>query len=461
MRNLGGMDQAALADDGKHVRWLQRSALTAAALVAGTGLVALLGWAADMPLLRTLLPGHVAMKANTAIGMVLAGVALASCVRPGWLPLQVSGMASLGVALLGMATLLQFALDIDLGFDDLLFHDPAGPKTGRSPGRMSELTAVSFVLAGLIGLLACKPFGARLGQALAVALLVIALFALSAYGYEMGTETGQVPFTPLGLNTAVCVFLLALGWLASQPGSGLARILASPGLGGELGRRALAPALVAPVVVAFLAQMAVRQDWLSVGATITWMAVASGLLVTGLVWWGAGLLERIERERENSRRFEASANTDELTGVGNRRAFDEALAALLVRRAKGGSPVCLVMLDLDHFKQYNDRYGHLAGDQALRLAGALLRAALRPGDLAARYGGEEFAVLLQGIDQSRALMVAERLCRDFRIADWPFGPVTASLGVAEAIAGETPQSLVARADAALYRAKAEGRDRAV
>lgn len=461
MRNLGGMDQAVLAEDGKHVRWLQRSALIAAALVAGTGLVALLGWALDVPLLRTLLPGHVAMKANTAIGMVLAGVALASCVRPGWLPLRVSGLASLGVVLLGIATLLQFVLDIDLGFDDLLFDDPEGLKTGRSPGRMSELTALSFVLAGLIGLLACKRFGARLGQALAVVLLVIALFALSAYGYGMGTETGQVPFTPLGLNTAVCVFLLALGWLASQPGSGLARILASPGLGGELGRRALAPALVAPVVVAFLAQMAVRQDWLSVGATITWMAVASGLFVTGLVWWGAGLLERIERERENSRRLEASANTDELTGVGNRRAFDEALAGLLMRRAKGGSPVCLVMLDLDHFKQYNDRHGHLAGDQALRLAGALLRAALRPGDLAARYGGEEFAVLLQGIDQSRALMVAERLCRDFRIADWPFGPVTASLGVAEAMAGETPQSLVARADAALYRAKAEGRDRAV
>lgn len=455
------MDQAALVDGGKYVRWLQRSAFMAATVVAGIGLLALLGWVLDVPLLRTVLPGHVAMKANTGIGMVLAGVALASCVRPGWLPLRVSGLASLVVAMLGIVTLLQFAFGIDLGIDALLFDDPEALQAQRSPGRMSELTAVSFVLAGVIGLMACKRVGAWLGQALAVAMLVLALFALSAYGYAMGTEARQVPFTPLGLNTALCVFLLALGWLASQPGGGLARILASPGLGGELGRRALAPALVAPVVVAFLAQLAVGRDWLSVGATITWMAVASGLFVAGLVWWGAGLLERLEREREHSRRLEASANTDELTGVGNRRAFDEALAALLVRRAKGGSPVCLVMLDLDHFKQYNDRYGHLAGDQALRLAGALLRAALRPGDLAARYGGEEFAVLLQGVDQARGLMVAERICRDFRIADWPFGPVTASLGVAEAEAGETPQSLVARADAALYRAKAAGRDRAV
>lgn len=454
------MERAPLSDNGVHVRWLQRSALLAASVVAALGLAALLGWMFDLPLLRSLLPGHVAMKANTAIGMVLAGIALASCVRPAWLPLKVSGLASLAVALLGAATLLQFGTGIHLGIDDLLFADPEAQRVGRAPGRMSELTAVSFVLVGSIGMMACKRLGAGLGQVLALLLLVIALFALSSYGYAMGTESGRVAVTPLGINTSICVFLLALGWLASQPGSGLARVLASPGLGGELARRTLAPALVAPVLVAFFAQLALARGWLSVGATVTWMAVASGLFVAGLVWWGSSLLDRLEREREHSRRLEASAHTDELTGVGNRRAFDEALTALLARRAKGGSPLCLLMIDLDYFKRYNDSHGHLAGDQALRLAGALLRAALRPGDIAARYGGEEFAVLLPGVDAERALMVAERLVRDFRIADWPHEPVTISVGVAEASQGEAPQSLVARADAALYAAKAEGRDRA-
>ena len=454
------MERAALSDNTVHMQWLQRSALLAASVVAAFGLAALLGWTFDLPLLRSVLPGHVAMKANTAIGMILAATALASCVRPAWLPLRVSGLASLAVTLLGAGTLLQFGTGIELGIDDLLFADPDALRVGRSPGRMSELTAVSFVLVGSIGLMACKRIGAWLGQALSLLMLVIALFALSSYGYAMGTEAGQVGFTPLGLNTSVCVFLLALGWLASQPGGGLARVLASPGLGGELARRTLAPALVAPVLGAFFAQMALGGGWLSVGATITWMAVASGLFVAGLVWWGSNLLDRLEREREHSRRLEATAHTDELTGVGNRRAFDEALAALLARRAKGGSELCLLMIDLDFFKRYNDTHGHLAGDQALRLAGALLRAALRPGDIAARYGGEEFGVLLPGVDASRALMVAERLARDFRIADWPYEPVTISVGVAEAVPGESPQALVARADAALYEAKTAGRDRA-
>lgn len=454
------MERAALSDNGVQVQWLQRSALAAALLVAAIGAAALLGWIFDVPVLRSVLPGHVTMKANTAIGMLLAATALASCVRPAWLPLRVSGLASMAVVLIGALVLFQYVSGINLGIDTLLFEDPEALRAGRPPGRMSQLTAVSFLLVGTIGMMACRRFGAWLGQALALVMLVLGLFALSAYGYAMGTEAGRVAFAPLGINTALCVFLLALGWLASQPGSGLARVLANPGLGGELARRTLGPALVAPVIVAFAAQVSLAEGWLSVGATITWMAVASGLFVAGLVWWGATLLDRLEREREHSRRLEASAHTDELTGVGNRRAFDEALAALLARRAKGGSDLCLLMIDLDHFKRYNDSHGHLAGDQALRLAGALLRAALRPGDIAARYGGEEFAVLLPGVDAERAAMVAERLARDFRIADWPYEPVTISVGVAEAAPGETPQSLVSRADAALYEAKASGRDRA-
>ena len=150
-----------------------------------------------------------------------------------------------------------------------------------------------------------------------------------------------------------------------------------------------------------------------------------------------------------------------MTRLANRRAFQAAVAGLLRRRRDEDAVFSLLLLDLDRFKAFNDRFGHVAGDKSLRLAGHLLEAALRPGDVAARYGGEEFAVLLPGIDADRALLVAERIRRDFHAAEWPDQPITISIGVAQARAGDEEEGLVARADQALYAAKAAGRDRVV
>jgi diguanylate cyclase (GGDEF)-like protein len=288
-------------------------------------------------------------------------------------------------------------------------------------------------------------------------MLVGALFSLSAYGYVMGASASAAAINPVGLNTALCLLLLSLGWLTANPQVGLASVLVANSLGGVLARRLLLPVLMTPVLFSYLAQLSHRSGLLSEGATITWLAVSSGLAAAGLVWWSSRLLDGIERQRRVARQLRETALTDELTQLGNRRAFDESLALM---RARGGA-FSLLMIDLDHFKTYNDTHGHLAGDQALRNTGALLQAALRPGDVAARYGGEEFAALLPGTDGARALLVAERICRDFHVADWPFERVTVSIGVAEALPGEAAIELVARADAALYAAKAAGRDRAV
>jgi diguanylate cyclase (GGDEF)-like protein len=145
------------------------------------------------------------------------------------------------------------------------------------------------------------------------------------------------------------------------------------------------------------------------------------------------------------------ARTDSLTGVANRRAWDEELPRELARAGRSGQRVCVALLDLDHFKAYNDEHGHLAGDRLLKEAAAAWENRLRKTDLLARYGGEEFAVLLPDCDLGDAMEIAERL----RTAQ---PEVTCSIGVAGWDRQEDIGQLVARADRALYAAKAGGRD---
>jgi diguanylate cyclase len=182
-----------------------------------------------------------------------------------------------------------------------------------------------------------------------------------------------------------------------------------------------------------------------------------------------GRLEETERAiaelRTQLGEMNRAALTDALTGVGNRRAFEGDLASLLRPES---APASLVLLDLDRFKQLNDRWGHPVGDAVLRFLGARLREALRPQDRAARYGGEEFALLLPQTTAEVAKSVADRIRaalsgHDFiiRSTGERIGLVTVSAGIAEHRGGESSESLVKRADAALYAAKEQGRDRAL
>lgn len=156
---------------------------------------------------------------------------------------------------------------------------------------------------------------------------------------------------------------------------------------------------------------------------------------------------------------------DGLTGLYNRAWLNEMLPKLVSRAAHDGRPLSLVMIDLDHFKRFNDTHGHMAGDGALAAAASVLRNALRPTDFALRYGGEEMMALLPDTPQDLAVVVAERLCErlrgavvfsDMRLA---LPHVTGSFGVASLVPGRDGDALMAAADAALYRAKEQGRNR--
>ncbi|MBU6498562.1 MAG: diguanylate cyclase [Rhodospirillales bacterium] len=187
-----------------------------------------------------------------------------------------------------------------------------------------------------------------------------------------------------------------------------------------------------------------------------------------------GVLRDVTRQKETELALELAmmelaeqAATDGLTGLANRRRFDEALEREWRRAARAGETVALLMIDADHFKAFNDRHGHQAGDDCLRIIADCIAASIRrPHDLAARYGGEEFAVILPATVEAGAARIAGRICTavselNLAHAGAGAGHVTVSIGLACATPGSetTPAALLESADQALYAAKAGGRNR--
>jgi diguanylate cyclase (GGDEF)-like protein len=178
------------------------------------------------------------------------------------------------------------------------------------------------------------------------------------------------------------------------------------------------------------------------------------------------LADRIRSAEREATRLTAFAYLDQLTGIPNRRAFDEALEREWRRGTRTARPVSLLIFDIDHFKAYNDYNGHPAGDEALRMvANEIARAARRPGDFAARYGGEEFALILAETPRDGAIAAAESVREAVRGLGVVYNGVllTVSAGCATLVPDETDGAaeLIASADDALYAAKAAGRDRTV
>lgn len=174
-------------------------------------------------------------------------------------------------------------------------------------------------------------------------------------------------------------------------------------------------------------------------------------------------IRNLQERLEESRR---EALTDVLTGITNRTGFDRSLTRHTQWAVEDGAYLSLVMCDIDHFKRFNDTYGHQLGDQVLKLVGGVLHGGLKGRDVPCRYGGEEFALILPDTDIEGAAKVADNIRNTIgakRIVRKSTGEeisrVTMSFGVAEFRLGESPAALIARADAALYRAKEQGRNR--
>ena len=178
--------------------------------------------------------------------------------------------------------------------------------------------------------------------------------------------------------------------------------------------------------------------------------------------------QEITELQQNLETVRSESLTDPLTSLANRKYFDDALAKAMADARAKGEPLSLMMTDIDHFKKFNDSYGHLTGDQVLRLVAVSAKQNVKGQDIAARYGGEEFAIVLPNTVLRSAITVADHIRRAVmtkelmkRSTGEHLGRVTISIGVAALQAGDTAQSLIERADTCLYAAKRNGRNRVI
>lgn len=261
--------------------------------------------------------------------------------------------------------------------------------------------------------------------------------------------------TPIGIALLAEVFLaralFTLGTLRWAFLLGLLAVIVAE-VGQAMGVLAYAPLLSAPIY-----QGIELQPWWALWVRVVF--VASGLMFSAGLFLLATILTR------HRKALETLVRTDMLTGLANRREFMTRLARESHRQARGGRPLSIVMLDVDHFKRVNDTFGHPTGDQVLAQVGAILRAHTRDQvDTAARYGGEEFVLLLPETDLSGAQHVAEKISARLRahpfMADGQPFTVTQSVGIAQVVEGDTALALKV-ADRNLYQAKRDGRDQIV
>lgn len=177
-------------------------------------------------------------------------------------------------------------------------------------------------------------------------------------------------------------------------------------------------------------------------------------------------VEQIEQLQSDLDKVRLESHTDSLTGLANRKCFDQSLVTAVADATKQDRPLSLCMVDVDHFKKFNDRYGHRAGDSALRFVASVLQHSVRDYDLVARYGGEEFSIIMPKSELSIGVAISNRIRETLsakelikRSTGECLGRVTVSIGVAQLRENDTLETLVERADRALYEAKRTGRDR--
>jgi diguanylate cyclase (GGDEF)-like protein len=448
--------------------------LAVTALAAGVLLMALavvvVGWGMDVAAVRSVFPGAVGMKFQTAVG--LAGASAAMLLLAG-MPTGRRRTAALLLAVvpgvLGIVVLVEYVFGVRLGTDELIFIDHSGRARGIAyPGRLAPTTGVCFLLltGGLLAVDRGRDWRWRPTELLAIPMATIAFMSLIGYAYSIPAFYGPASAAKMAVNTALCFVALAVGLLIARPRGRFLELATTTDPGGVMVRRMVPVCVVVPLVLGWLHLRTVGWGVFDDHVGTWWLASATAAGFVAMMWWCAGTLSRADRARRllEAQLFEL-ANRDALTGLFNRHRFEEEVDAFLARARRYGTRGALLLLDLDHFKPINDTLGHGAGDEMLRAVAGCVTGIVRDSDVVGRLGGDEFAVLLLELTAAEALARADDLraaIGELRIPA-PDGPAstTASIGVVEVDAACALDSseLLGRADGAMYRAKRAGGDR--
>jgi diguanylate cyclase (GGDEF)-like protein len=427
----------------------------AACLVGTFACIALAGWILRMPVLTSVVSGLVSMKANTALAFLMLSGALCAAAEGRWPAWQ--RWLAVAAAVVGSLTLFEYVSGISLGIDQVLFHDP-----GHSayPGRMAPISAVNFLMLSTALLLPSSRRGNYIKEGLALLLALSATLAIVGYIYGVPAFYGAVSTssTAMALHTGVSFLALAIGFLLIPRQEGFVHVLRGPSIAAMAARYMLLPATLVPVV---LGGLFIRSRW-NLGHPHLVMAlsvVSDIVLLVILIWLFALMIRRVELERAVIQR---QAETDQLTGIYNRRYFESSLDQEIERARRYGSQLSLLIIDVDNFKLLNDRHGHLVGDRLLYQLTRECESCLRAPDVFCRYGGDEFVIIAPETPGPAAVALARRMRQKIGAMGLDSFPGTVAISVGIAVWEEnfkTKDDIIAAADSALYQAKSAGRDR--
>jgi PAS domain S-box-containing protein len=278
----------------------------AGALVVSIGCLVLIGWILDITVLKSVLPSLVTMKANTALGFVLAGTSLFLLAkRTSRKQYLISRLCSFIVFTIGLSTLSEYLCGWDLGIDQLLFTEAPQAVATSHPGRMSPLTAFSFVLVGIAlwltgGTRESNTFINQNNTAQVFALLnsLVATQGLVAYLYQVQPIINLKMYTQMAIHTSICFLLLNLGILFVYPQQGLTYVMTSDSIGGAIARRLIPTAIVIPLILGWLRIFSERIGLFPPAFGTSIYAILMAVILVTIIWWNANLLHRVDLQRQ-------------------------------------------------------------------------------------------------------------------------------------------------------------------
>ncbi len=422
--------QSTLSGQRKLTKYLSLLVLSAGGLV-------LFGWMFDIPALTRLIPGLVTMKVNTAICFILIGLAI-YLVQENSAPIVFKSLAVLALVI-ALLSAVETIFHANLGIDEFIIRDLSNDPNTTAAGRMVVLSATCFGLLSAAILL----FGTKYvkqGQRLTGLALIISLSIFVSYPFSAAQITGLTSFTGMALHTSILFVLASAVLLIEMPYNSWSELFFSESPWSRVGRKMFLLAISVPLLLGWLIFFSQSHGYISEGLGVS-VYVAVTILI--LVF----ILESVGR----------FAARDPLTNVFNRSYFQQTLIQEIAASRRYKKTGALLYLDLDHFKQINDKWGHAAGDRVLTDVAQKATNVLRKSDSMARLGGDEFAIILRQTNRPGARIVAKKILEALSSIDF-FSTRKANLSASIGIAifptdSEEPDDLVHLADREMYKLK--------